>query len=430
MINHKFRLSLTEKFFYFLYIFSFVFDFRGSEDGGSTIQFIFLVLSIISAFTLLVTKPTFQNDLDVSKQAKRMVLLWFFFLISSVLPLVYFSVPFSQYIRVVTPFMLFGISLLVTIKLYKRGCELDEILNPILWASIASLFWTPFYYFVMLDLTMEEVRHQIITPLFPIVFSYCLVKSILEKQFDFLSFFILIFAMGLFFLSLTRVYLLMIVVVTLLFLFLSSNAYRNILVRKGALLVTFSICSFILLLPILEMFRAGIISAWVDRIFVVNTVLGFDVTFFTRIAEYKGQMQLLFDNNISPLIGRGIGSSYVWDETYFSLLSAVFHETALEDIAPWTTSHSLWVYSIYSGGLIFGLIVPCYFILCCYSSIRKMKVSMEQGTINEVKCYVFICLCILGFVSLSFTSHPLGVRTTGLVLGILTILPLLNIKVK
>lgn len=425
MTDHKLRMSRVEKVFYFLYVFSFVFDFKGQESGGAVIQFIFLSISLSSAFVLLVAPSAINRGYLLSPICKKLITIWFVFLISSLIPLIYFNIPFSQYIRVVTPFVLFAISLLIVIKLYKKGIQFNDIIMPIVWAAIISTIWTPFYYFVILNFSMEEVRFQIISPLIPIIFSFSFVKLFFEKRIDFVAFFILALAVSLIVLSLTRVYLLLIAIVVIMLFMLSKGNVRYYFMKKGFRLSLLGFAVFIVFLPVLESIRPGFLMSWIGRLFAGQTDLGIDITLLARIAEYNGQMQLLFENFISPFIGRGLGSTYVWDETYFYLLSEVFKESNLENLEPWNTGHSLWVYSIYSGGIIFGFLIPIYFILNCYHAAKQMKIALNKDDLEQAKIVVFSTLCIFGFISLSFTSHPFGVRLTGLILGILSLIPIL-----
>ena len=77
----------------------------------------------------------------------------------------------------------------------------------------------------------------------------------------------------------------------------------------------------------------------------------------------------------------------------------------------------MWVYSLYSGGLLFGWII----IAISFFSLFRMLAVVKKKHINYdyiLTSYAPLLLfLILGYISQGFTSHPLSKRFFALIAG-------------
>jgi hypothetical protein len=143
-----------------------------------------------------------------------------------------------------------------------------------------------------------------------------------------------------------------------------------------------------------------------------------DVTYVTRLAEYTSQYKLLTESPVTVLIGKGFGSSYTWDESYFDELSEVFPLSELNNLESWFGGHSFWVYTVYSCGVLFGL--PFLF-LYLYPIIRAYKLIKYNYVVlkRSIPIYYFYAFFgLIGVTGASFTSNPLFPRYSALISGV------------
>src|SRR3954468_22801059 len=93
-------------FLYWIFCFSFAFDFRGQE-GGSMVQYVFLALALGSGvFTILATPKALRTG-----PTRIISAIWWGYLGTTVLVALLSHVPASQYFRCVLPALLFGLAL-------------------------------------------------------------------------------------------------------------------------------------------------------------------------------------------------------------------------------------------------------------------------------------------------------------------------------
>ena len=201
------------------------------------------------------------------------------------------------------------------------------------------------------------------------------------------------------------------------------NTQKKILMKRFTIKIFPIIILGTMFIPILSFIREGFIEQWSIRLFGGNTYRDFDPTTITRISEYSGQMDLLFESIFTTLIGRGLGSVYLWDSQYFYLLKEVIPILKLEDHTPWQAGHSLWVYSLYSGGFLFGLIIPYCLIRTLIYSGSIVKKSFLLNESSELVEIIFFTLLVTSIIGASFTANPFGERLVGLLMGLGLITP-------
>lgn len=417
-----------EKILIFLYIIPFAFDFKGTTTGGSVIQFMYLTVTLLSGSFLIYILYQLPVKYSMHKGVFNLSMLWWLYLFTSVISAVLNNVPLGNYIRVLMPFLLCGTSILITVLLYSRGRSLLILFKPLIYAVLLSVVWTPIYAIYILNISIDSMRYQIISPLLPILFAYGFSLFLLEKLTSFKMLTVFFIGFGIIALSITRSYFL---IVAFVFLFLLVSLTKDALIctfdklLKSIMPMSLFIISTI---AFLSLIRPGFLDTWSQRLFKAKSQLDFDPTTLTRLAEYQSQMDLLFESFGSSIIGKGLGSSFSWSSMYFEQLSQIIPLWKLEQINVWTTGHSLWVYSLYSGGIIFGLLVPICIISSLYFSRKGIMFASSFFTKEDIEKTVFFSLITASIVGASFLANPLGERITGVFLGFGLVVPLLLVN--
>ena len=331
------------------------------------------------------------------------------------------GVVFERYIRVFFPLLLCGISFLIICKFQKHLIDPNEIIKPLLFASLTSVLWKFYYATQVAGIDIYKMRYQIVATGGSIfILSYVIVDLVIKNRIKLLHIFA-IFAVSISgLLSITRS-----LIITLFFLCcgylwiaFQTSFHKNI--QRAFLIVLVIILVFIPSWYIGEKIRPGMSQAWIDRILFqqLGSFLTADITLLTRLAEWSGQWKSLASNVISLLFGRGLGSEYFWDPLYFRQLSSAMRFHEFYDKSGWYSGHSMWVYSIYSGGLLFGWIIIAISFL---SLFRVMAVIRKMSLINAPFLQTIAPLLffvILGFISQGFTSSPLSNRYFAIIVGL------------
>lgn len=412
------------KLFFFLYVLPLVFDYKGLEEGGGYAQFILLIVSLffylINVYLLLI-----QNKLLMLPNiCKLIIFLWLVFFVVAIVSLIVNSVPFSQFIRVLLPFLLCFASMILVSLYYIAGYDLRFIVFSILIASVVSVFWSFLFPIFIQGYALESVRYLIISPLMPIFLVLSLMLVLSRDSNSIYGYFLLLVFSIVVLLSFTRSYILIVFMLFIWLLFcLKARDRRNFFILLLYLIV--ALVFFILLVfPILNLLNPEIINSWLNRLFNSRNALGYDLTSLTRIAEYVAQMEIVFSSTLKIIFGAGIGSAYYWSDEYFLDIAVAIPMEFLRFHEPWFAGHSLWVYSIYSSGVLFGLIIPFTYLVSLYFSFRLLRLS----NLNSGLIVLVVSLMIVAYFPLTFTSHPLGSRLTGLMWGFLLLLPIFYFK--
>jgi len=401
----------------------FALDFKGAENGGSVIQFVYLSIVLSSSLLLIFSLKNYQPVAKIPNQVKWLFYVWCLYLLSTLLTTLINGVPLGNYVRVVMPFFLCGISMLIPILLFSRGVDLSFLFPLTLFCVLLSVIWTPVYALLILGIPLSVMRYQILSPVLPVLFGYGLCLFVLKPGVSAKLFWVLGLSFILVALSMTRSgFVIYIFTVVVLYIFLPSN-YRRVFKKKAVVFIGPLLALLLFLFPVVEFLRPGFINIWIERFVGGVNTLGFDVTTITRLSEYSGQMNQLFSGFKTTFFGVGLGSEYHWDSKYFYMLSQVILVDALEDHAPWVAGHSLWVYSLYSGGLLFGFLVPYCIIKSLLSFNKLVKDTILSYDRQSSVHIMFFCMLVVSIVGASFFANPLGVRLVGVVFGLGLVLP-------
>jgi len=413
------QILFEEKALLWIYIFSFVFDFKGQE-GGSWPQYIMAGLSIAAGtgFVLFRSRRRKKRTIKLYPNLKKITILWWFYLLSTVITALIASVVFERYIRVFFPLLLCGISFLIICKFQKRLIDPIEIIKPLLLASSIAVFWKIYYAIQVANIDMYNMRYQILSS-GGIVFllAYVFAGVINREQLS-MFYIIMLCIIGICsLLSITRSLIILIFFLVCGYLWIALNKPFHTNIKRTLLLAAISILAIIPAWYIADQLRPGFYQDWINRIFH-QYYRGMDITLTTRLAEWSGQIRSLIENMRSLIFGKGLGSEYFWDYNFFFALKSAYSWNDLINKSGWYGGHSMWIYSLYSGGLLFGWIIIAISFL---SLFRIMVVVNKKYSDNDhfLKSNAPILLfLILGFISQGFTSHPLSKRFFALIAGL------------
>ncbi len=413
------KLLFEEKALLWIYIFSFVFDYKGQE-GGSLAQYIMAGLSLGAGtgFILFRSRRRKRKTIKLYPYLKKISILWWLYLLSTVLTALIADVIFERYIRILFPLILCGLSLLIICKFQNRMIDPIEIVKPLLFASLISALWKFYYATQVANIDMFDMRYQILSS-GGIVFllAYVFAGVISREQLSMFNIIMLCIIGVCSLLSITRslIILIFFMVCGYFWIALKKSFHTNI--KRTLSLVTISILALIPAWYIADQLRPGFFEDWTNRIFH-QYYGGIDITLSTRLAEWSGQIRALTENMSSLIFGRGLGSEYFWDDNFFFALKSVYSWNDFINKSGWYGGHSMWVYSLYSGGLLFGWVILATSFL---SLFRILAVVNNKHLNNDyfLSSYApLLLLLILGYISQGFTSHPLSKRFFALIAGL------------
>ncbi len=336
------------------------------------------------------------------------------------------GVPFSQYIRVALPFFLCWTSMILASLWSKCGFNIEYFFKPLILTVILSSFWTPFYYLVIADNALDVLRHQLLGPLVPLVFSFSICFLLAGKKYSKYAIGLFVFGISLIALSVTRSYLLVPVVV-LFFSFAALNSKsRAIVVSRIISNSKYMIALLFFMVPVIGFLKSDVFDFWQYRLFGLVGDFGFDPTTYTRIAEYSAQYEIVTSDPIKIIIGAGFGAEYYWSSDYFYELSQILPLWYLEELRPWEAGHSTWIYSFFSLGILVGFLLPIVYFLSLFTSFKNISSTQLEAS----KEYLFFNVSLISFFILTISANPFGPRISGLVMGVIMIVPFLLSKLR
>ena len=166
------------------------------------------------------------------------------------------------------------------------------------------------------------------------------------------------------------------------------------------------------------------IERWDERLFHHSSDrnVAADPSYLTRIAEADAILHILKSDPVHFINGKGIGASYYWDPAYMPELHLVYPVDMELGHEIWFAGHSLWTYSLFSGGVI-GI---CAFLLLlggtCVASLRAARANAtDPGPDQWLAFLPFIAVCCL--LSESVTSNPFDERLAAMIFGMMAGLP-------
>lgn len=408
------RISLNRRLLLWGLIMPLAFDFKKiGETGGTFIQIILVFITFVCGGLYILLEQQSSKLLPYRSKLRHVTLIWWIFIISSPIPVFAWGVDKEHYLKVLLPFVLFGLGLSIMCSVERRMADPAILVEILVWAGLIGTTWRVLYAIVLGGLDLQTIRWQILGPSVSLLVGFGS-AGLYMKDRKILASISLLLGLIVSVLSVTRSFLISVFFIlgTIFAIELRSRSMSAALRRitSGKFLISAILivaCSLVLA----TYFRPDIISLWVSRITEHEAASGLDITMVTRIAEIKGQWTALCHNVATLMLGNGIGSYYEWDQNILSELPF-----KLVSDLQWFGGHSTWVYTFFSSGVLTGAILPVLLIYGLKSgyiaAARRLHCGAAAGSITAFLIYV-------SYLGTSFTTNLMNSRYGALIMGLI-----------
>ncbi len=398
------------------------FDFNSKITDPSflspIIQVIFTSSAIFSCIGLLTLYLIHRSYLAAPSHAIAPALkLWVLFLLLSAITALINAVPVDTFARTILPFILAWVGMLAVYFLAVQGYKPEAILKLIIAASFVTIVWQVLLELGIRGTPIDNIRYHIIGVGLPIVTAYSIALLVFYRGRNIIGILGILFVFTLVFLSVTRGLVISVVISLIAAVMIHSQPLTiKKLMQKliPSLVATVIILSIMLYMSYL--FDSDVFQNWIVRIFDQRTDSGVDITSLARISEYSSQMKLLTRDAITFFLGLGYGSPYNSDVTIAYQIEQMIGQEMYDSRTP--LGHSLWVYSLFSGGLLSGWILPFIMITVtvkAWKTIKRTNIDNSSDYITNMTIFIVL----LQIVIASFAGHPFGSRYLATCLGAL-----------
>jgi hypothetical protein len=415
------KASTVEKILLWLYVLPLAFDFRG-DAGGTMFQYALAGITAAAGFCFVSISAISPARLKYTG-LNWLVAMWWMFLIGSLLVASLNSVPLGQYLRVVFPFLLCGLSILVVQQAARRGLHPSEILLPLLLSCAISLGWIAVYQVFIRDSELGSARYGLVSTVFPLIVGYAMTSLLTRSGISFPMVLLSVAVVAIVSIALTRGAAISLVAIILgVFLIRSSYARIASAIAPGKLVATISVLIGGGII-VASLANPAVFARWYQRTAEETTREGTQVTLLTRVAEYSGQLRSWSVTPSTILVGRGIGSTYEWDWGFAGRVASYLPKRGGDPTTHWFAGHGIFVYSLYSSGLLLGWVLPWVFLVALWRSYRMARSPLSIGSPSLRTLAPFPFLALAGFVPISLVANPFWLRLSGLAIGLLFALP-------
>lgn len=355
--------------------------------------------------------------------------LWGGFLVFMLLNSLAQGVALGRSIRVALPlaFCLFGL-----VNAHVAGCmgiRPARIVRPVLVAACINIIWRIVQGFLFKEATLETVRIEVQSPANNWLAAWIGCAILLRGRFHWgLLVACSVLFIGIF-ITVTRslIFPVMASALATSFCFMLGvrwHQHRWSSLVKRLLPVTAVGTMVVVIIGMAALWEPVMIERWNERLFHNASAqnLGADISYLTRKAEADAMFQILQNDPVHFLHGRGIGTSYYWDPAYLPEIWMVFPKDAagLDDI--WFAGHSIWTYGLLSGGVIALLAYLALFGGTAAFSLAGARANASDPGPDQWLAFLpFVATCCL--LSESLTANPFQERLVGILFGVMAGLP-------
>ena len=259
--------SRERRFLLWGFVLPLTFDFKKFEETeGTAIQIILLCMTLAFGGLYVLLEEQSSKINPYRSTLRRIVAIWWLYVAISPLPVFIWGVNIEQYLKVLLPFVLFGVALSVMCSIERRMIEPSVVFNMLLWAGLFGAAWRVIYAIGVTGLRIETIRWQILHPSIPFLLGFGVAGYYLKRHIV-LSSVALLMGLSIAVLSVTRSY-----IITLSFIFVGIFALE---IRKFSFLsgirrmlrgggIFRSLIILTLAIIIIVYFRQDIISVWAE----------------------------------------------------------------------------------------------------------------------------------------------------------------------
>jgi len=360
-----------------------------------------------------------------------LLLLWWGFLGYIALTSLGQGVVPGHFVRILFPYLMIGLGVGVAQAAAGRGLTPMQIVTPMVLAGVVNVVWRIFYGFAFKGATLETARMEVFSPAMNPLFAYLGAALMLRPRFHWVNLLVAAITLGGVLISVTRALIFPMAVAGLLGagcfglgllwrVFHTRQVPQKAAVFAGAaLLGMVALAGVYAAVPL-------IIERWTERLFhqAGGGQTSADLSWLTREAEAKAMFDILRNDPLHFICGKGMGASYYWDASYWPELWTIYPADYDFSADIWFNGHSVWTYTIFSGGLIGLAFHLAFFGGACLHGLAAVRAQARTGRADDQTWLgflpVFVVCCLL---SESFTSNQLAERLTGVMLGLSAGLP-------
>lgn len=413
-INSGRSWRLSPVSFLALFILPLSLDFRSGEAGGGWWQYLLAALTIL-AWGAVVYSGGVLRSRGRFWRATTWVLL--FTLGGSVVPLVLNGVSFEHYGRVILPYFLFAMAFVVGVTEAVRG-RVDRITKLMLWGCAVSTLFTVAAGFAISGADVDAIRYQILSPVL-LPFEALLLHNIIAARNRVgASLLALTMCIALQILSVTRSAVLACSIVAIGAIWVttpSALAFARRLARLAVPVAAAGAAAFAMTVYV----APEVSHRWQERIFASGK-MGIDPTTFSRLAEIEDQIDRWSSTPATILFGRGYGANFGWSRAFYDVLleGGVFQ---LRDIdrEHFVAGHNFWVWSLFSGGIVFGVAFPVLLVFATWKALSSSRQMQKMPESTRQCLQISRCgLVLLALLAMTIGGNPLGSRYSALIGGL------------
>lgn len=350
--------SVMYKIGFYIYFFGLGLNFTNMSVLSNAETYRTIIAFLLgTGFTLaFMTRGPARIQTDEYPYMKLMLNVWLFYSIYLTAITILRGSDIALTIYSGTPFYFMLLSMILAYRHIMAGYANSLFWTTLLFMAIQSTainFYfarlTTVNYFESEFAFIEDIRYQIISSSSGIITTMALVNIMRSRQLI-LSYALLAAVMFIYVIAKTRGVLLGLTVLILYLVFMHTRRMRFLIRLSVIFFVSITVAYLVPLYTI----NFDIFEAWYNRIFTEDDSLSL-FTLYTRLAEYKAQLNMLLTDVQSALFGFGyrqtmILDPYIWDQIAPDLDPTFYYMTR------YVGAHSTWINSMFHGGFIFGLI--------------------------------------------------------------------------
>ncbi|MDP0492487.1 MAG: hypothetical protein Q7Q71_15680 [Verrucomicrobiota bacterium JB023] len=416
------RLGGVLLFFFWLFMMSFAFDYRVRDGSGTSIfQYAFLAGGFFSTGCLVLIGFRYLP----SKPGGWIMIGWFLFLAYYLGNSFLQGVPLSRSLRTGLPFVLSFFAMLNSHIVASSGVRVAHLAAPILTTVVINIGWRMFHGFAFGEVDVTTVRAEILSPGLNWSAAFIGVCILLRSRFHWTMLLVAFLLFTAMLLSVTRALLFPMAASAVgtficYFFGMSQGAFLlRDLPRKLSPILVATVASLVIIVGLFLAFPT-VALRWQERLFspTSDRNMASDPSLLTRQAEAKAIFDLLDESPVHYINGYGVGASFYWDDDYFPELYQVLDAEELEETSSdiWYAGHSIWTYSMFSGGFIALASFIGLFVTAVAFSLSSAAANAANPGPDHWLLYlpVVATFCLL---SESATSNPFDERLLGIIFG-------------
>lgn len=428
------RASVYERVMLWLFLTPFALDFKGDVGKGG-VQMVFLAICLVAAICLFL-----QGIKKHKSSLTSMIFLMFVYILSTFVTVLvsclmaedpvtfanFVRIPdqvlfLGHYARLIAPFVLCGLSVVVVYYMKGRNIDPRELVLPLFVGAIISSIWRYEYSLHVRSDNIQEIRFQIISPATTFLFAYCWNGIFLSEKIRTSALIAGMTAVSTMILSVTRSFILtggICFIATWYIMRISRrpDAFR-FMVRK-----LMAVCVFGLTLGatffVATLVRPDIGERWMLRMMHHSSGNNAtkDNTYLMRNAETFGMWNELVKTPASMFFGKGIGADYYWDIHYSPEIDK---NSGFPTTSQWSAADVTWPYVLFSSGIILGGLFVYVMGSSLIKSFKQIKGFYIKPSIPELKDLSGLTfVTMISYASQTITGNPFADRYSGLIVGI------------